>query len=85
VKPSLAAERQKKEHVAAGNGRDKGFLRIDARGIGKRQPHHMRRGGSMDARAAIECPFVRATIAVVEEAFVALSRPADGGFTIDHA
>jgi hypothetical protein len=85
VKPCLAANERKKSMWQLAMAATKASSGSTPEGSEKRQPHHMRRGGSMDARAAIECPFVRATIAVVEEAFVALSRPADGGFTIDHA
>src|ERR1700733_9490365 len=75
---TLRRERQEPQHVAAREGGDQGFLRIDRRCNRHRYAHDLRRGRSRHLHTAVEVPGMAAAEAVVGEGGVA-PLPVDAG------
>lgn len=83
VKASARGEEQKREHVAARNGRDESFFRVDIRWIGMRNGHDGRARGGGHGQAPVERPGVFTRVFPVDE--VASGKtPIDGGFVLGH-
>lgn len=64
---ALRGDRQKPQHVAAGDGGDKCLLGIDCRGNRERSGHRMRRRGGGDFYATVKKPAVAATVTIIRE------------------
>ena len=74
---------QKPQHVAAGQGRHKGLLRVDGRRVGPGQGHDMRRRRGRHAHPAIKLPMVAPAVAPLPEAAV-IQLPAHAGGVLGH-
>lgn len=67
----LCSQRQKPQHMAARQRRNKGFLGINSVRIGHRQRHHRRRRRGGYFQTAVELPAMCAAVAVIKEGLIA--------------